>query len=154
MAGVSQGKTQRNQAGFSMIELLIVLGILGVVLGIGIFNGRQALDSQQERAAFNTLRQSAWQGATAAASRGERVYLQLSGRELSLRLGSTTGRQLRADTFPSGISTNLPQGTVLVFEPPGKVLAGMLPEPGHYWFQSGGSALELQFSVIGEVEAL
>lgn len=144
----------RGLAGFTLLELLVVLAVISVLVGIGVFNGRRALHSQQERAAFNSLRQSVWQGATAAASRGQQVFLQLDGKELSLHLGSADGRQLRSENFPTGVSTNLPQGTVLVFEPPGKVLADLLPEEGEYWFVSGGNTVQLRFSVIGEVEAL
>lgn len=148
------GTERRSQAGFSVLELLIVLAIIGVVVGIGVFNGRQALDRQQERAAFNSLRQTVWQGATAASARGQRVFLQLSGRELSLRIGSAGGTQLRSENLPAGVDTNLPQGTILIFEPPGKIQSDLLPEAGEYWFEAGSSRLDLIFSIIGEVEAL
>jgi len=148
------GTERRSQAGFSVLELLIVLAIIGVVVGIGVLNGRQALDRQQERAAFNSLRQTVWQGATAASARGQRVFLQLSGRELSLRIGSASGNQLRSENLPAGVETNLPQGTVLIFEPPGKIESGLLPAAGQYWFEAGSNRVDLIFSVIGKVEAL
>lgn len=135
-----------------MVELLIVLAIIGIILGVGVFNGRRALTAQEERAAVNTLRQTSWQGATAAAARGRPVLLVRDGQELSLRLGDADGQVLRSEELPAGVDTNLPDGTVLVFTPPGKIRADMVPEPGEYWFAAGGRSLDLEFSVIGEVE--
>ena len=135
-----------------MVELLIVLAIIGIILSVGVFNGRRALTAQEERAAVNTLRQTSWQGATAAAARGRPVIMVRDGRRLSLRLDNADGQVLRSEELPAGVDTNLPNGTVLVFTPPGKIRTDQVPEPGEYWFEAGGRRLELEFSVIGEVE--
>ena len=139
--------------GLSLIEVLIVLAILGIILGLGVFNGRQALTSQQERAAVNSIRQSAWQGATAAAARGRSVHMTVEGGELLLRLTNADGEVLRREELPRGLDTNIPNGTLLAFTPPGKVVPETLPEPGQYWVGAGGRTLRLEFSLIGEVEA-
>src|SRR5690625_8007537 len=82
--------------GLTLIEVLIVLAIIGIILGVGVFNGRQALTGQQERAAVNSIRPSAWQGATAAAARGARVFLRDADNELLLRLeNQENGRAIR-----------------------------------------------------------
>lgn len=136
-----------------MIELLIVIAIIGIILGFGVFNGRQALTSQQERAAVNSIRQAAWQGATAASARGSSVWMTLERDELLLRQGSPTGRVIRREALPQGLETNIPTGTLLVFTPPGKVRPDTLPTPGKYWVGAAGRTLELEFSMIGEVVA-
>lgn len=136
-----------------MIELLIVIAIIGIILGFGVFNGRQALTSQQERAAVNSIRQSAWQGATAASARGVAVWMTLEEGELLLRQGSNDGRVIRREELPQGLETNIPSGTLLVFTPPGKVRPDTLPAPGEYWVGASGRTLELEFSMIGEVVA-
>lgn len=143
----------RRNAGFTMIELLIVIAIIGIILTIGVFNGRQALTSQQERAAVNSLRQASWQGATAAAARGSPVLMTRENSELLLRVGNADGNVIRREELPAGLNTNLPEGVVLIFTPPGKIRPDFVPAPGEYWVEADGRRLELEFSVIGEVEA-
>lgn len=148
----STERDRRHLLGVTMIELLIVLAILGVVLALGVFNGRQALASRQEQAAINTIRQSIWQGATAASSRGRTVTLNRTGRILELRAGEAI---IRRDELPSGITINLPQGIVLEFNPPGKVVpetltALMDTNPS---VSAGGRTYLLEVSLIGEVRA-
>lgn len=136
-----------------MIELLIIVAIIGIILAIGVFNGRQALTSQQERAAVNSLRQASWQGATAAAARGRPVFLTHENSELLLRVGNADGNVIRREQLPPGLDSNLPEGTVLVFTSPGKIDPEFVPAPGQYWVEADGRRLALEFSVIGEVEA-
>lgn len=139
--------------GLTLVEVLIVLAIIGIILGLGVFNGRQALTAQQERAAVNSIRQAAWQGATAAAARGRAVHMTVEDGELLLRLESASGRVLRREELPRDLETNIPEGTLLEFTPPGKVVPGSLPAPGDYWVGAAGRTLELEFSMIGEVQA-
>jgi len=140
--------------GLTLIEVLIVLAIIGIILGLGVFNGRQALTGQQERAAVNSIRQSAWQGATAAAARGARVFLRVEDNELLLRLeNQENGRVIRRESLPRDFVSNIPEGTLLEFTPPGKVVPETLPAPGQYTVGVGDRTLELEFSLIGEVVA-
>lgn len=140
----------KSTSGITLVELIIVVGILGVVLAIGIFNGRQALIQRQEDAALNTIRQVIWQGATAASSRGREVTLHLNNRTLQLRVGASV---IRSDDLPAGVSTNLPQGLVLAFSPPGKVtaesLGDLIETSPRVW--AGGRTYFIDVSVIGEV---
>jgi len=41
----------RCLAGITLLELLVVVAIIGIIAGVGVFNGRRALQSQQEQAA-------------------------------------------------------------------------------------------------------
>lgn len=139
-----------QEAGLTLVELLIVLAIVGIVLAIGFFNGRGLLEGRQEAAAVNSLRQSVWQGATAASARGRSVQLFLNGRSLEVRDGATV---IRRDELPAGVSTNLPQGVVLSFTPPGKVTPASLAavEAISPYISTGKGVYHLQFSLIGEV---
>lgn len=146
----SLSNQQRRELGFSVVELLIVLAILGIVLSIGIFNGRQALAAQEQRSAVTSIQQSVWQGATAASARGEIVTLRREGQDLVLRVGHN-GRVLRTETMPDGVKTNIRQGTILVFTPPGRIAAASLAEAGDLWVETGAGRHHLEFSVIGEL---
>lgn len=139
-------------AGFTLIELLMVLAIAGLLGGIGFVSGRAIVRGQQSRSGLNSLQQSVWQGATAAASRGIRTELVRAGPELRIR-NADNGAVLRTFELPDGVSTNLPQGTSLVFTPPGKVDAGTLaalPEP--LTVTANGTVYTVTVSLIGEVD--
>ncbi len=133
-----------------MIELLLVIGILGIILSIGVFNGRQALTSQEERSAVTSIQQSVWQGATAASARGEVVTLRLEGQNLVLR-ADQSGRELRSEEMPEGLNSNIPQGTFLVFTPPGRIEASSLSKASGLWVETGARRYNLEFSAIGEM---
>lgn len=140
-----------NDDGFTMLELLLVIAIIGVLVGIGVFSARRVLAGQQESAAVNTIRQTVWQGATAAAARGQEAKLVLEDGQLELRVGAAV---IRTEELPGGVSTNLP--AELVFTPPGKLAEDSLEalraaQP--LWIQTSERQYRLEVSVIGEVIA-
>lgn len=138
--------------GITLLELLLVLALLGIVVSLGFFNGRRALAVQQETAAINSIRQSVWQGATAAAASGRKTELVRDGRRLVVH-EPERNRVIRTEELPSGVATNLPSGTVLVFTPPGRVASlDAIPDP--LWVQAGDRRYHLELSVIGEVRAV
>ncbi|MEJ2289090.1 MAG: hypothetical protein P8Y02_10700 [Deinococcales bacterium] len=147
-----QPTVSRRIAAFSVVELLILLAILGIIAGVIAVNGRHVLAGQQEKAALTSVRQSVWEGATAAAARGATTELVRTSDALVVQeVGSST--PLRTFSIPSTVTTNLPMGQVLQFTPPGRVdLATLQALPSPLTLTVNGHTFKLQISVIGEVK--
>ncbi len=144
---------RRSAAGFTLIELLIVMAILGAISGVAFVSGRQILRGQQEQAAINTVQQSIWQGATAAASRGIRAELFRNGTTIQVR-NSADLSVIRAFDLPANVTFNLPEGVSLLFTPPGKIdIASLDALPKPLTLVANDRTYELQISLIGEVKA-
>lgn len=140
----------RGRAGFSLIELLILLAILGLIAGVIALNGRRVLAGQQQKAAIESVRQSVWNGATAAASRGKTMELYRTATALEVRDGKAV---LQTFALPASVTTNLPMGQVLLFTPPGEVDPATLQAlPSPLTMTVNGRTYTLQVSLIGEVK--
>ncbi|MDF1523830.1 MAG: prepilin-type N-terminal cleavage/methylation domain-containing protein [Trueperaceae bacterium] len=142
---------RRSSAGFSILELLVVLAILAVAFGLVAVAGRGILQRSAERSVVNTVQQAVWQGATMAAARGVRTELVRDGDVLAVRR-LADGEVLRTFDLEPGATLNVDDGQVLVFTPPGSVLESSLDAlPDPVTITAAGATYELEVSLIGEV---
>lgn len=142
---------RRFQSGFSILELLVVLAVLGVVFSLVALTGRIFVQRASERSVVDTFQQAVWQGATAAAARGFPTELVLDADELLLRRVST-GEVVRRFELDGNAAWNVADGQMLVFTPPGAVdeaTLAALPDPIE--IVAAGTTYRLEVSLIGEV---
>ncbi|RDI95156.1 type II secretion system protein [Meiothermus sp. QL-1] len=138
--------------GFTLLELLVVMAILGVAAGIGLAQFRNLAQRQEALATVDQIRQLFWQGATAAASRGGTNFLLVrSGNTLRVE-SQVDGSVLRSVTLPAGVSCSLPQGTLATFTSPGKVnFSSSFPPNRQFTITANGQTFTLTATLIGEV---
>jgi len=138
----------------TVVELLIVLAIFGIVAAIAIPNMRGILQGREDQAAIQSIQQTVWQGATAAAARGVVVTLTRTGNRFVL-INSETNAELKRFDMPTSVTSNWPQNSPLVFTPPGKVdVSSMSGFPASLTVSANGRTTGLQISLIGEVRTV
>ncbi len=138
--------------GFTLLEFLVVMAILGIAAGIGIAQFRNLGQRQQAAATVDQIRQLFWQGATAAASRGGTNFLLVrSGNTLRVE-SQVNGSVLRSVTLPSGVTCSLSEGTLATFTSPGKVnFSSSFPANRQFTVSANGRTYTLTATLIGEV---
>lgn len=153
MARCSQASQQiRTPGGFTLLELIVVMAILGVAAGLGIAQMRNIGQRQQALATVDQIRQLFWQGATAAASRGGTNFLLVrSGNTLQVQ-SQVDGSVLRSVTLPNGVRCSLSNGTLATFTSPGKVIfSSSFPANRQFTISAAGQTFTLTATLIGEV---
>lgn len=141
---------KNTKQGFTMLELIMVMAILGITFTIGAVGSRSILQRQEFSATLRSIKQLFWQGATIASSRSLNLELVRSGNTLTLRRTGTT-TTYRTVTLPTGFTFSLSDGTLANFTPPGKVnMAGSLSNQFTASFKS--ETYQLTVSQIGEVK--
>ncbi|RIH82964.1 hypothetical protein Mlute_02334 [Meiothermus luteus] len=142
----------RSAGGFTLLELIVVMAILGVAIGVGFAQVRNLAQRQQALATVEQIRQLFWQGATAAASRGGTNFLLVrSGNVLRVQ-SQADGSVLRSVTLPSGVSCSLSEGTLATFTSPGKVIfSSSFPANRQFTVSANGQTFTLTATLIGEV---
>lgn len=140
------------QAGFSLVEMLIILAVMGIIGGISVFSYRQVQMGQEARAAITSIRLILAHGATAASSRGLTLNLVKSGNNLQVQTTDSTPIVVTKETLPSAIAAQLPAtNPILSFSSVGRVLF----PPGFanpITVTSRGRTYTLTVSLIGEVK--
>lgn len=148
MVRATHSSPENRSGGFTLVELVIVIVIVGVITAIGIVSGRATSARQAETAAVRAVQQSVWQGATAASARGRETEMVISGRIIEVR-EVVSGALVRRDELPEAVVTNLPR---LVFTPPGRVSAASLTSlPDPVFIRTSRGQFIVQVSAIGEV---
>ncbi|MCA9840072.1 MAG: type II secretion system protein [Trueperaceae bacterium] len=144
----------RPRSGFTMLELLIAMTILGVIFSVGGISAYTILKRSQENSSLNSIQHSIWQAAGLSSSRGIVTTIVKSGQTLSVK-NESSGATLRSFKLADGVQTNFPEGEVMRFLPPGEISEESyqnLPSPITLSTSNGNYTMLV--SVIGEAKVV
>ena len=144
----------QSQHGFTMIEIMIVLAILGVLLGISLLNGRQIINRQKEVASVQQFRQLVERATTTANARGITAQLVRTGPLIKV-VNTADNKSLMEMNLDQNVTSDLPENESLVFLSTGRIdPVSLLSLPGSNSFeiQTSGKTYTLNMSIIGEVK--
>ncbi len=138
--------------GFTMLELLIVIAIVGILASIVLISGRQIVLGQEGPATISQLKQIVSRGGSVAAARGKDVQLKYQNREFILR-EKVSEKHIQSFKVPTSVSINLSEGAVLEFAPSGMVKSlASIPNP--VIVSSSNKTQQLQLSIIGQIKVI
>jgi prepilin-type N-terminal cleavage/methylation domain-containing protein len=141
----------KNTMGFTMLELLIVMTIVGILASITFVSGRQIMRTQEETAVLSQFKQIVSRGASTASARGISIVLNRTNSNFILRENTTAQKELQRFTLPSGVTINLSNGTILEFTPSGLIKSlAALPNP--LTVVTSSKTYQLRVSIIGEIK--
>lgn len=142
-----------QRKGFTILELLIMTGVLGIIFGVGIGSINKIGQRQQAASSIGVLRQIFAQGASAASSRGgTSLVLVKSGSIIKVQTTDSTPKVIRSYTLPTGVSTDLVDGTLVTFTAPGKLnFTNLFPTSRQFTVTANGQTTTLTVTLIGEV---
>ena len=140
----------RDSRGFSLVEILIVLGVLSIALGIVFFVGRTILERQSQRSAISQIRQAIWQASSTSTSRNKELAMVRSGDTLELRTTVTPITTVQSYKFPSGTLNLVPASpnVMLSFQPSG--LVSFPTSTNLFSIKANGTTYTLEVTQIGE----
>jgi len=149
----------KRWSGFTLLELLVAIAVLGIVLALTAFQSRKIEAHQAESAFYAGLERLFWEASTAAASRGRALVLLRDGDRLIVRLRTPPRTVIRALEIPENVEVGLPDGRLAIFTPPGRVrFRPAFPQacqgPSFAVTTSRGTERCYRVSLIGEVEVM
>ncbi|MCA9835779.1 MAG: type II secretion system protein [Trueperaceae bacterium] len=142
-----------KRSGFSLLEILIVVAVIGVFASITIVSGSRIMKGQDELAAVSIMKQSLATATTAASSRGKALELIYQSAKLDLQ-EVDSGKIVRTFDLPKQTSLNVSNGTFLTFSEAGRIDPASLTNlPNPFLMTVQGKKYQLTISLIGEVKA-
>ena len=143
--GMSAG-VGRRAAGFTLIEVLVVLAVIGSLLGLLAMGVSRVQSDEEDRAAIETFQLALLDAAGAASARGASVTIHWLGDELVVREGADVVRRW---SFPADTQTTLEAGALVTFNASGRIerLAD-LPDPLSFTWR--GENRTLAVSLVGQ----
>ncbi len=142
-----------KRSGFSLLELLIVVALIGVFASLTVISGTKVMKNQDELASISILKQSLTTATTAASSRGKALELSIQGASLSLKETGST-KPLRQFELPKHTSLNVSNGIFLKITPAGRIEPSSLTAlPSSLELTTQGVKYTLSISLIGELKA-
>lgn len=155
-AGIRSSWRSSRERGITLLELLLVVGIVGIILGLSVLSGRRILQAQQERATLHSFKQAVARSATAANAGNRSVALTKVGNAFRI-VDMVSGKTLQDYPIAASVKTGLAQnGPLLEFEPSGKAtfqsLNSLQPPGQPLVFTTPTQTYVISVSRIGEVQ--
>lgn len=147
----------RPDEGFSLLELLVVMLIVGVTVGIGVMGYRTYAENTAARRAAEVFAMDLSLARSAAVRERRPVTVEFDEANLVYRIETGEGRLVRMRDFSAGGEIRLgsialvdPAGGVFEFSPRGHAdLSGTGSGLGMARFVAGGGRYQVTFNALG-----